>query len=112
MVKFLIGLATLASMAFADITFNVVGYPSAATNVFGVDIGGAVTKLATNETAFPLWSGVVPGSNSAVEYKYVEITPAGAQVKAETFTRKLNSTADTHTWNEFFERPVTYNQVP
>ncbi|KAG0339265.1 hypothetical protein BG000_002521 [Podila horticola] len=94
------------------ITFNVVGFPTAATNIFGVDIGGAVTKLATNESTFPLWSGVVPGSNSAVEYKYVELTPAGAQVKAETFTRKLNSTTDTQTWNEFFERPVTYHQLP
>ncbi|KAG0100259.1 hypothetical protein BGZ93_003129 [Podila epicladia] len=94
------------------ITFNVVGFPTATANVFGVDIGGAVTKLATNESIFPLWSGVVPGTNSAVEYKYVELTPAGAPVKAESFTRKLNSTTDTHTWNEFFERPVTYHQVP
>ncbi|KAF9383120.1 hypothetical protein CPB97_006743 [Podila verticillata] len=112
MVKFLIGLATLASMAFADITFNVIGFPNPSTNIFGVEIGGTVTKLVSNETIFPLWSGVVPGSNSAVEYKYVELTPAGVTVKAETFTRKLNSTTDTQTWNEFFERPVTYHQLP
>ncbi|KAF9420885.1 hypothetical protein BGZ94_009004 [Podila epigama] len=73
------------------ITFKVVGYPSAPTNVFGVDVGGgAITKLTTNETMFPLWTGVVPGTTSAVEY----------------------NTTDTSTFNEFFERPLTYYPMP
>ncbi|KAG0348945.1 hypothetical protein BG004_003428 [Podila humilis] len=98
--------------AYCDlVTFNVIGFPVPNTNIFGVDIGGTITKLTSNETMFPLWSGVVPGTTSAVEYKYVELTPAGALVKAEAFTRKLNSTTDTQTWNEFFERPLTYHPV-
>ncbi|KAG0017313.1 hypothetical protein BGZ80_008418, partial [Entomortierella chlamydospora] len=110
MVRFLAGLVTLASFAFADITFNCIGYPSTTGGSFGVSIAGAITKLASNESSFPVWSGSVPGTTSAVEYSYVELNAAGAAVKAETFTRKLNQTTDTHTDNEFFERPITrYN---
>ncbi|CAO3569738.1 unnamed protein product [Mortierella alpina] len=112
MVRFLVGLAALASYALADITFNCIGYPSTANGAFGVSVGGAITKLATNETTFPVWSGAVPGTTSAVEYSYVELNAAGAPVKTEAFTRKLNATTDTQTWNEFFERPQTYFDFP
>ncbi|KAG0204455.1 hypothetical protein BGX28_003601 [Mortierella sp. GBA30] len=112
MVRFLVGFVTLASFAFADITFNCIGYPSTANGAFGVSVGGAVTKLTTNETTFPVWSGSVPGTTSAVEYSYVELNAAGTAVKTEAFTRKLNQTTDTHTWNEFFERPQTYFNRP
>ncbi|KAF9171380.1 hypothetical protein BGX20_007685, partial [Mortierella sp. AD010] len=107
MVRFFAGLVTLASVAFADITFNCIGYPSTTGGSFGVSIAGAITKLASNESTFPVWSGSVPGTTSAVEYSYVELNAAGTAVKAETFTRKLNQTTDTHTDNEFFERPIT-----
>ncbi|KAF9919884.1 hypothetical protein FBU30_010415 [Linnemannia zychae] len=111
MVKFLVGLAALATVAFADITFSCIGYP-AAGNSIGVSINGVVTKLATNETTFPVYSGVVPGTTSAVQYKYVEIDAAGTAVKTEAFIRKLNQTTDTWTENEFFDRPVTHHIIP
>ncbi|KAF9432366.1 hypothetical protein BGZ76_010902 [Entomortierella beljakovae] len=107
MVRFLVGLTALASIAFADITFNCVGYPSTLNGGFGVSVNGAVTKLSTNETNFPVWSAAVPGTTSDVQYSYVELNAAGATVKSETFTRHLNQTTDTHTPNEFFERPIT-----
>jgi hypothetical protein len=112
MVKFLVGLAAMASVAFADITFSCIGYPSAPTNTFGVSINGAITKLVANETTFPVWTGVVPGSTSAVQYSYVELNAAGAPVKTEAFTRKLNQTTDIWTENEFFDRQITHHVIP
>ncbi|KAG0033146.1 hypothetical protein BGZ82_006232, partial [Podila clonocystis] len=110
--KIFVGLATLASVAFADITFNVVGYPSSTAGAFGVAVGGKITKLSSNETSFPVWSGTVPGTDNNVEYSYVELSAAGTPVKTETFTRKLNDTKTTSTLNEFFERPVTVWDLP
>ncbi|KAG0035739.1 hypothetical protein BGZ81_000032 [Podila clonocystis] len=107
----LAGLATLVSVVFADIQFNVVGYPTSPTNSFGVNIGGAITKLTTTETTFPLWSGPVPGSTSSTKYSYVELSATGAVVQTEAFTRSLNST-DTKTDNEFFQRATTRWVLP
>ncbi|KAF9155179.1 hypothetical protein BG015_010760 [Linnemannia schmuckeri] len=112
MVKFLVGLAALASVAFADITFSCIGYPSVQGNSFGVSINGQITKLIANETTFPVHTGTVPGTTSAVQYSYVEIDAAGTAVKTEAFVRKLNQTTDTWTENEFFDRPVTHHVVP
>ncbi|KAK5814915.1 coth protein-domain-containing protein [Linnemannia elongata] len=111
MVKFLVGLAALASVAFADITFSCIGYP-AAGNTMGVKIGDAITKLTANETSFPVHSATVPGTTSAVQYSYVEVNAAGVAVKSEAFVRKLNQTTDTWTENEFFERPITHHVIP
>ncbi|KAF8938198.1 coth protein-domain-containing protein [Dissophora ornata] len=111
MVRFLVGLATLASFAFADITYNCIGYPGTTGGAFGVSISGVVTKLSTNETSFPVWSGAVPGSTSANEYSYVELDAAGAALKTESFIRKLNQTTDTHSDNEFFQRPITRHEI-
>ncbi|KAG0050980.1 hypothetical protein BGZ83_004231 [Gryganskiella cystojenkinii] len=93
------------------VTFNCIGYP-AANGAMGVSIAGAITKLASNESTYPLWSGVVPGTTSAVEYSYVELSATGAAVKTEAFTRKLNQTTDTQTDNEFFDRPTTKWDIP
>ncbi|KAG0275052.1 hypothetical protein BGZ95_009236 [Linnemannia exigua] len=111
MVKFLVGLATLASIAFADITFNCIGYP-APGNSIGVSINGVITKLAALENTAPVWTGVVPGATSAVQYSYVEINAANTPVKTEAFVRKLNQTTDIATDNEFFDRPITHHVVP
>ncbi|GJJ77717.1 spore coat protein H [Entomortierella parvispora] len=108
----LAGLATLASVSMAQIAFNVVGYPSATTNSFGVSINGQITKLVANETTFPVWTGVVPGTTSAVQYQYVEIDATGAAVKTENFTRTLPKANSTHTYNEFFQRQVTKWELP
>ncbi|KAF9392320.1 hypothetical protein CPB97_002470 [Podila verticillata] len=107
----LAGLATLVSAVFADIQFNVVGYPTSPTNIFGVNIGGSITKLTTTETTFPLWSGPVPGSTSSAQYSYVELSANGTVVQTESFTRGLNST-DTKTDNEFFQRATTRWVLP
>ncbi|KAF9178118.1 hypothetical protein BGZ51_008096 [Haplosporangium sp. Z 767] len=111
--KLLFGLATLASVAIADITFTVIGYPSSASGVFGVSIGGTIHKLSTNQDIFPAWSGTVPGTDGNVEYSYVELSSTGSVVKAESFTRKLQDPVkDVKTLNEFFERPVTIWDLP
>ncbi|KAF9364996.1 hypothetical protein BGX34_011755 [Mortierella sp. NVP85] len=93
------------------VTFNVIGYPSTTGGGFGVSINGAVTKLTTNETIFPVHTGSVPGTDGNVQYQYVELNSGGTTVKAETFTRKLNQTTDVRTDNEFFERPVTRHNI-
>jgi len=55
---------------------------------------------------------VVPGTTSAVQYKYVEVDATGAAVRTENFTRALPNVTSTHTYNEFFERPVTKWELP
>ncbi|KAF9919821.1 hypothetical protein FBU30_010486 [Linnemannia zychae] len=111
--KLLFGLAALASVAFADIKFNVVGYPSTTTGTFGVSIGGTVHRLAATQDTFPFHTGTVAGVDGHVEYSYVEIDSDGATVKAESFTRKLQDPAkDTETLNEFFDRQTTVWDFP
>ncbi|KAG0367135.1 hypothetical protein BGZ54_004345 [Gamsiella multidivaricata] len=110
--KYLIGLASIASLALANITFNVIGYPSSTGGSFGVSIAGTVHKLATNENIFPVWTGAIPGTQSTVEYSYVELNGQGAALKAEAFTRKLANETWTSTLNEFFERPTTQWELP
>ncbi|KAG0015762.1 hypothetical protein BGZ80_009647 [Entomortierella chlamydospora] len=89
------------------VTFNCVGYPSTTGGSFGVSIAGAITKLTTSDSTFPVWSGSVPGTTSSVQYSYVELDSTGSTVKSEAFTRQLTQTTDTRTYNEFFERPTT-----
>ncbi|KAF9944709.1 hypothetical protein BGZ70_004410, partial [Mortierella alpina] len=110
--KIVLSVAALASVAYADITFNVVGYPSTNTGAFGVNVGDQIIKLASNETTFPVWTGTVPGSTGATEYAYVELNAAGAAVKTEPFKRKLSDPAATTTPNEFFERQTTVWGLP
>ncbi|KAG0074654.1 hypothetical protein BGZ90_010575 [Linnemannia elongata] len=110
--KFLLGLAALSSAALAQITFNVVGYPSVSTNTFGVSIDGTITKLNAGEETFPVWTGVVPTATSAVQYAYVELNAAGVAVKTEPFVRKLINATHTRTENEFFERQTTTWELP
>ncbi|KAF9163426.1 hypothetical protein DFQ26_002516 [Actinomortierella ambigua] len=104
----LVAVFGLASSVFADITFNVIGYPSNPNGAFGVQINGQVTTLKTDQDHFPVWSGVVAGTTSAVQYSYVELSAltGGTVVKSENFTRSLNVT-DTATPNEFFQRKTT-----
>ncbi|KAG0244502.1 coth protein-domain-containing protein [Mortierella sp. GBAus27b] len=110
--KFLLGLATLASVALADITFSVVGYPAATTGSFGVSIGGTVHKLASGEDLFPVWRGTIPGTAGDVQYSYVELDAAGNPVKTEAFVRSLADPKKTATLNEFFDRQVTEWELP
>ncbi|KAF9118837.1 hypothetical protein BGX30_004266 [Mortierella sp. GBA39] len=89
--------AALASVAFAEITFNVIGYPSTSSGTFGVSIGGAVHRLATTDDTFPVHTGTITGVDGNVEYSYVELNNAGSTVKAK----------DEKTLNEFFEHQAT-----
>ncbi|OAQ27645.1 coth-domain-containing protein [Linnemannia elongata AG-77] len=111
--KIFVGFAALASVAFADITFNVIGYPSTSSGTFGVSIGGAVHRLVATEDTFPVHTGTVAGVDGNVEYSYVELDNAGSAVKAESFSRKLQDPAkDNKTLNEFFERQTTVWDLP
>ncbi|KAF9903076.1 hypothetical protein EC991_004250 [Linnemannia zychae] len=110
--KFLLGLATLASVALADITFSVVGYKSAETNSFGVSIGGTIHKLSTDENLTPVWRGTIPGTTGSVQYSYVELNAAGTAVKTEPFVRKMINESHLATQNEFFERQTTTWELP
>ncbi|KAF9976815.1 hypothetical protein BGZ73_007722 [Actinomortierella ambigua] len=107
-----ISIAILASVAYADITYSVVGYPSTSTNRFGVSVKGNITPLTTNDTIFPVWTGSVPSTAATDDYKYVELSSTGTTIKEEPFLRRLNSTTDTKTLNEFFERPITQHVLP
>ncbi|KAF9585674.1 hypothetical protein BGW38_001257, partial [Lunasporangiospora selenospora] len=93
-------------------TFNVIGYPSVTSGSFGVSIGGTVTKLATTEDTFPVWSGAVRGTTSSVNYQYVELDATGAAIKSENFTRALHKPDATHSYNEFFQRQTTKYVLP
>ncbi|KAG0272915.1 hypothetical protein BGZ95_011288 [Linnemannia exigua] len=93
-------------------TFNVIGYPSAPKNTFGVSIDGAITQLVADETTFPVWKGIVPTATSSVSYQYVELNAAGTAVKTESFSRTLPNVDSTSSYNEFFERPTTKFAVP
>ncbi|KAG0276708.1 hypothetical protein BGZ96_003174 [Linnemannia gamsii] len=111
--KIFFGLAALATVAFADITFNVVGYPSTSSGTFGVSIGGSIHRLAATEDTFPAHTGTVAGVDGNVEYSYVELNSAGSTVMTEEFTRKLQDPAnDKKTLNEFFQRQTTVWDLP
>ncbi|KAF9585679.1 hypothetical protein BGW38_001262 [Lunasporangiospora selenospora] len=113
--KFLAGLATLAaavSVASADITFSVVGYPTTPGNTYGVLIGGTVHKFPINEETFPVWRSTVAGTDANVQYQYVELDSAGTPVRTEAFTRKHYNATKVATLNEFFERQVTEWEFP
>ncbi|KAG0317554.1 hypothetical protein BGZ99_006215 [Dissophora globulifera] len=108
----LAGLVAFATVAHADINYNVVGYPSVPNGAFGVSIGGVITKLASNESTFPVWTGVVPGTTPATTYQYVELDATGAALKTEAFTRTMTNTSEKNTYNEFFERQTTKWPLP
>ncbi|KAF9581392.1 hypothetical protein BGW38_001612 [Lunasporangiospora selenospora] len=83
----LVTIASIASVALADIKFNVLGYPSSPTNTFAVSIKGAIHKLSFDENTFPVWSGTIPGTDGTVEYSYAELAPDGKAIRTENFTK-------------------------
>ncbi|KAF9095678.1 hypothetical protein BGX23_000089, partial [Mortierella sp. AD031] len=88
------------------------------TGSFGVQIDGKVTKLSTNTTVFPLWSGTVAGASASSSYKYVKLDGDGRTVLEEGFARTLTAAdpnmnaALTSTWYEIFDREVTDTKLP
>ncbi|KAF9437859.1 hypothetical protein BGZ76_010875 [Entomortierella beljakovae] len=109
MVRLIIGLAACAAMALADVTFNVVGLRENNGDEFGVLINGELTKLATSEDTYPLWSANVAGVNAPVSYKYVHIK--NNKNEEETRPRQLSEGA-AHTPNDFFGRETIHSLPP
>ncbi|KAF9163427.1 hypothetical protein DFQ26_002517 [Actinomortierella ambigua] len=108
----LASMASLATVALANISFNVVGYPNPASAKFGVVIDGKLTEMKTNDTTFPLWSVFVPGANNGTQYHYVMLSSTGQELKKENFVRTANVTAKRMaTEHEFFERPITKHPI-
>ncbi|KAF9346455.1 hypothetical protein BGX26_002023 [Mortierella sp. AD094] len=106
------GLLALASSALADVTYNVVGFPDAASGSFGVLINGKVTPLTTTPETFPLWSSTVVGAKASSGYRYVMLSDQGVVVKKESFLRSFTNKKATATLNEFFLRQVTQTSLP
>ncbi|KAF9103713.1 hypothetical protein BGX27_010406, partial [Mortierella sp. AM989] len=117
---------SFTSIAFADVTYNVVGYPDSITESFGVLIEGKVTRLSTSNVTFPLWSTMIPMTTTSSSYKFVKLSDNGTIIHEESFLRAFQSSipnsrsdnndnkgvASTTTPNEFFERQMTWSQLP
>ncbi|KAI1321193.1 hypothetical protein EDD11_007759 [Mortierella claussenii] len=111
MVRLIIGLAACATLALADVTFNVVGLRADADDVYGVEIDGKITKLATTKDTYPLWSANVVGVNGPLEYRYVQLGEGGNVEQKDRAVRKLPEGA-AFTPNEFFDRTTTLAHLP
>ncbi|KAG0295162.1 hypothetical protein BGZ96_012450 [Linnemannia gamsii] len=108
----LLGLLAVVSSVFADVTFNVIGFPGAKDNSFAVEIDKKLYPLRTSKTAFPLWSAVVADASASSSYRYVELNNKGAVAKSENFLRSLGKEGASATLNEFFDRETTISRLP
>ncbi|KAG0302142.1 hypothetical protein BGZ97_002479, partial [Linnemannia gamsii] len=106
------GLLAVVSSVFADVTYNVIGFPGAKGNSFAVEINKKLYPLRTSTTAFPLWSGVAAGAPASSSYRYVELNKKGTKVMSEKFQRSLENAGTTATPNEFFDRKTTITKLP
>ncbi|KAF9975660.1 hypothetical protein BGZ73_000616 [Actinomortierella ambigua] len=111
MVRVLLGLAACATIALADISFNVVGLREDNTDSYGVMINNQLHKLTTNKASYPLWSGNVAGIDAPVTYKYVQLDKAGKVVAQDKAEHRLPAGA-TRTPNDFFGRKATMYNLP
>ncbi|KAF9972541.1 hypothetical protein BGZ73_004327 [Actinomortierella ambigua] len=108
-------LLAVASTVFADVTYNVVGFPSTDGNKFAVEINKKLHVLKTSEANFPLWSGEVAGASESTKYRYVEVDKANKVVQREGFDRKpelAKKGSDAVTVNQFFNRKATFTKLP
>ncbi|GJJ72569.1 spore coat protein H [Entomortierella parvispora] len=105
------GILAIASIALADVTFNVVGFPDSEGEKFGVMIDNKITELSSSAATFPLWSGKVAGTSSSA-YQYVQLSASGAVLKKEPFVRSLKHQKGGKTLNEFFAREVLVTSLP
>ncbi|KAG0040064.1 hypothetical protein BGZ82_005535 [Podila clonocystis] len=106
------GILAMVSRVFADVTYNVIGFPGATDNSFSVEINKKLYPLRTSKTAFPLWSGVVTGASASSSYRYVELNNKGVVVTSETIQRSLENAGASATLNEFFDRKTTITRLP
>ncbi|KAF9900029.1 hypothetical protein EC991_008014 [Linnemannia zychae] len=105
-------LLVVVSSVFADVTYNVIGFPGAADNSFAVEINNKLYPLKTSKDAFPLWSGVASGAPASSSYRYVELNSKGTAVKTEKSPRSLEKDSASATLNEFFDRKTTISKLP
>ncbi|KAF9971883.1 hypothetical protein BGZ73_005065, partial [Actinomortierella ambigua] len=105
------GLLAVATGVFADVTYTVIGFPSAEGNTFAVEINKKVYPLQTTDETFPLWSATLPTSSSS-GYRYQELNSSAKQVAREKFLRSFADRKKNKTANEFFNRQVTVTDVP
>ncbi|KAG0293023.1 hypothetical protein BGZ97_005444, partial [Linnemannia gamsii] len=100
-IVFISGLLALASSAFSDVTYSVIGFPDATTNTYAVEIDKEMYTLQTSEATFPLWSASVAGLNNKDDV-----------VVREKFLRHFTNNNATATLNEFFNRQTTITTLP
>ncbi|KAI9259037.1 coth protein-domain-containing protein [Sporodiniella umbellata] len=97
-----IAVSFLVAVNAASVSFKVIA-PNAKSSV-QVNVNGALTTLEASDPDVPYYTGSAE-LNDGQSYKYV------VDGTAETFDRVLNG-GSTSTKNEFFERPVTYANLP
>ncbi|KAG0241175.1 hypothetical protein BGW41_006168 [Actinomortierella wolfii] len=102
----------LASSVFADVTFNLVGFPDSATNTFAVEVDNKIHPLKTSVETFPLWSVNVAGVSASNGYRYVQLDKKKKVVTREKFERRLSDENAVATLNEFFNREKTITSLP
>ncbi|KAG0257504.1 hypothetical protein DFQ27_005080 [Actinomortierella ambigua] len=107
-----VGLLALASSVFADVTYNVVAFPDAATNKYAVEVNEKLYPLRTSEAIFPLWSANVAGVTASANYRYVQLDGENNVVDREGFERQFAEKDATATLNEFFNRQTTITTLP
>ncbi|KAG0361148.1 hypothetical protein BGX24_005389 [Mortierella sp. AD032] len=111
-IVFISGLLALASSAFSDVTYSVIGFPDATTNTYAVEIDKEMYTLQTSEATFPLWSANVAGVSALSGYRYVQLNNKDDVVVREKFLRHFTNNDATATLNEFFNRQNTITTLP
>ncbi|KAG0011351.1 hypothetical protein BGZ81_002232 [Podila clonocystis] len=106
------GLLALASSVFADVTFNVIGFPNDKTNTYAVEINKKLHPLKTSKDTFPLWSANVADASASGSYRYVQLNKKKGVVLREEFQREFADKDATATLNEFFNRQTTITTLP
>ncbi|KAG0365652.1 hypothetical protein BGX24_004014 [Mortierella sp. AD032] len=106
------GLLAVVSSVYADVTYNLVGFPDKTGNSFAVEIDDKRYPLRKSKTTVPLWSGVATGASTSSSYRYVELDNQGSVVKSEKFLRSLENAGASATLNEFFDRKTTITKLP
>ncbi|KAG0044164.1 hypothetical protein BGZ83_010584 [Gryganskiella cystojenkinii] len=105
-------LALAATSAFADVTYNVVGYPDSDKGYFGVIINKKLTPMTTTNETFPLWSVTVPGASGGSGWRYAKYSEAGKELQRESFLRSFTDKKSKATENQVFLRFNTKTILP
>ncbi|KAF9309055.1 hypothetical protein BG003_010274 [Podila horticola] len=102
----------LTSSVFADVTFNVIGFPDDKTNTYAVEVNEKLYPLKTSKDTFPLWSANVADASASAGYRYVQLNKKKGVVSREEFQRNFIDQDATATLNEFYNRQTTFTTLP